>query len=102
MELEIRKRTLKLTRLVQAEAARFFRAIERFCSVLIEDAHGDMVKCLNCNGVISFDSIEGARLLQGRTVGGALGELSAFATEAVTYLNIPEIDGQESERADRH
>jgi len=102
MELEIRKRTLKLTRLIQAEAARFFRSIERFCGILIEDAHGDMVKCLNCSGVISFDSIEGARLLQGRTVGGALGDLREFAAEAVAFLNIPDIESQESDRADRH
>lgn len=102
MALEVRKRTSMLTRLIQAEAARFFRGIGRFCAELIEDAHGDMVKCLNCNGVISFDSIEGARVLQGRTVGGALGDLQAFAAEAVAYLNIPEIEGQESERADRH
>jgi hypothetical protein len=102
MELEVRKRTSMLTRLIQAEAARFFRAIVRFCTVLIEDAHGDMVKCLNCNGVISFDAIEGARALQGRTVGGALGDLQAFASEAVAFLNIPEIEGQETERANRH
>ena len=75
MELEVRKRTPMLTRLIQAEAARFFRTIARFCAELIEDAHGDMVKCLNCNGVIHFDPIEGARVLQGRTVGGALGDL---------------------------
>jgi hypothetical protein len=102
MELEVRKRASMLTRLIQAEAARFFRAIGRFCGELIEDAHGDMVKCLNCNGVISFDTIEGARELQGRTVGGALVDLQAFAAEAVAYLNIPEIEGQESERADRY
>jgi hypothetical protein len=101
MESEIRKRTSKLTRLIQADAARLFRAVERFCSVLIEDAHGDMVKCLNCNGVITFDAIEGARLLQGRTVGGALGELREFAAEAVAYLNMPDIEGPESDRADR-
>ncbi len=102
MELEVRKRTAMLTRLIQAEAARFFRAIARFCGELIEDAHGDMVKCLNCNGVISFDSIEGTRALRGRTVGGALGDLQAFAAEAVAFLNIPEIEGQETERANRH
>ncbi len=102
MALEVRKRTSMLTRLIQAEAARFFRAIGRFCAELIEDAHGDMVKCLNCNGVVSFDSIEGVRVLQGRTVGGALGDLQLFAAEAVAYLNIPEIEGQESDRADRH
>ena len=102
MELEMRKRSLKMTRLIQAEAARFFRAIDRFCGVLIEDAHGDMVKCLNCGGVIAFDSIEGARILQGRTVGSALGELREFAAEAIAYLNMPDIEGQETERADRH
>jgi hypothetical protein len=102
MELEVRKRTGMLTRLIQADAARFFRAVHRFSSDLIEDAHGDMVKCLNIHGVVSFDSIEGKRVLQGRTVGGALGDLQAFAVEAVGYLNIPEIEGQESERADRY
>jgi hypothetical protein len=102
MEMEMRKRTLKMTRLIQAEAARFFRAIDRFCGVLIEDARGDMVKCLNCNGVITFDPIEGARHLQGRTVGGALGDLRQFASEAIAYLNMPDIEGQETERADRH
>ena len=91
-----------LARLIQAEAARFFRAIGRFCATLIEDAHGDMVKCLNCNGVISFDSIEGTRVLQGRTVGGALSELQGFAAEAVAFLHIPEVEGQETERANRH
>jgi len=102
MELEVRKRTVKLTRLVQADAARFFRAVMRFCRDLEDDAHGDMVKCLNCNGVIKFEEIEGKRVLQGRTVGGALTELRQFAMEAIAYLNIPEIEGQENERADRH
>lgn len=101
-ELDVRKRMVKLTRLIQADAARFFRSIERFCQDLEDDAHGDMVKCLNCNGVIDFDSIEGTRVLQGRTVGGALGELRLFADEAVLYLNVPDIDAQENERADRH
>jgi hypothetical protein len=102
MDLEVRKRNIKLTRLIQGDAARFFRAVQRFCRDLEEDAHGDMVKCLNCNGVIRFDEIEGRRVLQGRTVGGALMELRLFVTEAIAYLNVPEIEGQENERADRH
>ena len=102
MELEVRKRMVKLTRHIQAEAARFFSTLVRFCQDLEDDAHGDMVKCQNCNGVIHFDPIEGDRLLQGRTVGGALRELRLFAAEAVTYLNVPDIDSQESERADRY
>ena len=102
VELKIRERTVKLTRLVQSEAARFFRAVRGFCQDLEDDAHGDMVKCLNCNGVIAFDAIEGTRALQGRTVGGALRDLRMFAEEAVAYLNAPEIEGQESGRADRY
>jgi len=61
-----------------------------------------MVKCLNCNGVIHFDPIEGTRVLQGRTVGGALHELRLFVMEAIAYLNVPDIDMQENERADRY
>jgi hypothetical protein len=102
MELEVRKRTVKLTRYIQAEAARFFGALQRFCQDLEDDAHGDMVKCLNCNGVIHFDPIEGTRVLEGRTVGGALAELRQFAAEAVAYLNVPDIDVRENERADRY
>ena len=88
--LKARDRAGKVSRLVQTEAARLFRSIQRFCEDLEDDAHGDMVKCLNCNGVISFDSIEGVRILQGRTVGGALRDLKVFAEEAVLYLNVPE------------
>jgi hypothetical protein len=102
MELEIRKRSYKLTRLIGVDAARFLRAVGRFCGELQEDARGDGVKCLNCNAEISFDHIEGERVLEGRTVRDALLELEQFASEAVSYLNIPEIESQESERADRH
>jgi hypothetical protein len=102
MEMEIRKRAIKLVRLIEAEAARFFRALEIFAAELAEDAQGDGVMCLNCEAEISFDSIEGRRALQGRKVADALGDLRDFALEAIAYLNIPEIDSQESERADRH
>jgi hypothetical protein len=102
MEPEIRKRTIKLARFLQSDAARFFRTIQGFCQDLEDDAHGDMVKCLNFGGVIAFDAIEGTRLLQGRTVGGALADLRKYAEEIITYLNVPEIEGQENERADRH
>jgi hypothetical protein len=102
MDMEIRKRTLKIARLIMVDAARFFRGVERFADELAEDATGDAVKCLNCEDAILFDSIEGTRLLQGRNVSEALAELRDLAAEAVSYLNIPEIESQENERADRH
>jgi hypothetical protein len=102
MELEVRKRCIKLARVIAVEAARFFRAIGRFCDELAEDAHGDEVKCLNCEGEIFFDSIEGRRTLQGQSVTTALAMLSELAREVIAYLNIPELETQESERADRY
>ena len=93
LETEVRKRALKLTRMVEVEAAKFFRAIHRFCGELVEDAREGGVKCRNCEGEVSFDRIEGDRMLQGRKVIEALAELKDVAAEAVGYLNIPEIDG---------
>ena len=93
LELEVRKRALKLTRMVEVEAAKFFRRIEHFCTELVEDARGGGVKCRNCEGEISFDKIEGDRMLQGRKVIDALAELKTVAAEALGYLNVPEIDG---------
>jgi hypothetical protein len=93
LETEVRKRALKLTRLVEVEAAKFFRAIERFCNELVEDARAGGVKCRNSDGEVSFDRIEGIRMLQGRKVIDAVAQLKDVAAEAVAYLNIPEIDG---------
>lgn len=102
METEVRKRTLKLKRILEAEASRFFRAVKSFTVELVEDAHADGVKCLNADQVISFDKIEGRRLLAGRTVVSALEELGVFAAEVIEFLNIPDIESQENERADRY
>jgi hypothetical protein len=102
METEVRKRGFKLKRLIAVEASRFFRSIERFAKELVEDANGDGVKCLNGEREIAFDEIEGKKSLEGKTVLEALGELGALAAEVVAFLNIPEIETQENERADRH
>ncbi len=102
MEAEVRKRGFKLKRLIAVEASRFFRSIERFTKELVEDASGDGVKCLNADREIAFDQIEGKKSLEGKTVLFALGELDALASEVVAFLNIPEIETQENERADRH
>jgi hypothetical protein len=101
LENEIRTRLFKLKRILAVEASRFFRSLQRFARVLVEDARTDGVQCLNAKDEIAFDPIEGVRRLAGRTVEEALGELEVFATEAVDYLSIPEIGNQESDSADR-
>jgi hypothetical protein len=102
METEVRKRGFKLKRLIAVDASRFFRSIERFTKELVEDADGDGVKCLNAEREIAFDEIEGKKGLEGKTVLEALVELGTLAAEIVAFLNIPEIETQENERADRH
>jgi hypothetical protein len=58
----------------------------------MEDADGDMVKCLNGSEAIVFDDIEGRRLLSGMKVSNALAVLEGFAVELVAYLNVPDTD----------
>lgn len=96
MEVEMRKRNFKLKRFLGVEAARFFRKALRFSEDLLEDARGDGVKCLNGEDPIEFDAIEGRRLLAGRTVARGLEDLHALAAEALDYLNIPDIEIQET------
>jgi hypothetical protein len=102
METEIKKRTFKLKRILEAEASRFFRAIKRFTTELAEDARTDGVKCLNGEDLISFDRIEGKRYLAGQRVTNALVELGTYADEVILFLNVPDLESQENERADRY
>jgi hypothetical protein len=101
MEAEIRKRGFRLLRAITVEAAKLFREARRFCRALLEDAGGEAVKCLNPDAEIEFDSIEGDRALEGSTVRGALEEMEGFASEAIEWLNVPDLETQENDRADR-
>jgi hypothetical protein len=102
LERETRARTVKLARQIAVEGARLFRGLESFAAELAEDAGVRGTKCLNGDAEISFDALEGRRLLQGRRVRDALDDLARLSGEAVAYLNVPDIEIQESERADRH
>jgi hypothetical protein len=96
MELEMRKRFSKLKREIEADAAKLFHAVRIFAQELKEDAAGEGVKCLNGDERIAFDSIEGRRALEGRTVASALEEMGRLASEAEEFLNVPDIEIQES------
>ncbi len=96
MEIEMKKRVGKLKREIEADAAKLFHAVRGFARELSEDALGEGVKCLNGNERIEFDRIEGKRALEGRTVRGALDDMARLGSEIERYLNVPDIDGQES------
>jgi hypothetical protein len=98
---DIRQRAANLSRQIAVEGARFFRALQRFAAELALDAATNGTKCLNGNSRIAFDVVEGKRALQGRLVREGLEELERLSAEAVAYLNVPEIEISEGERADR-
>ncbi|HUI71782.1 MAG TPA: hypothetical protein VL354_14780 [Spirochaetia bacterium] len=96
LELEMRKRLGKLRREIEADAAKLFHAVRSFAQELSEDADGDGVKCLNAKDRVTFDSIEGRRALEGRTVRKSLEAMARLASEIVTFLQVPDMESQES------
>lgn len=96
MEVEMKKRVGKLKREIEADAAKLFHAVRVFARELSEDAAGEGVKCLNGNERIEFDRIEGKRALEGRTVRGALDDLTRLGSELERFLNVPDLESQES------
>ncbi len=95
-EEDMRKRIFKKKRNLNLEADRFFRSLIKFSSELLEDIDSEGLKCLNCDEVITFDKIEGNKYLKGFRVREALEKLNAFCREVVEYLNVPQIEVQES------
>lgn len=102
LESEVRTRIFKLKRNLAVEANRLFRAAGRFADTLVDDARGDGVKCLNGDDAVTFDRIEGERLLAGLTVTDALLALASLAEEVTGYLRVPDVDDRENDRADRY
>ncbi len=98
---EMRGRLTHLGRQIAMEAARFFRALQAFAAELALDAVTSGTKCLNGNARIAFDRVEGVRALQGKRVSEGLGELKRLAAEALVCLNVPDIEVQEGEGAER-
>ena len=103
MELEVRKRNSSSRGSSRPRRPGSSGRCERSAPSLIEDAHGDMVKCLNCNGVISFDSDRG-----NQRAAGTHGERAPWATcrhfvrGGCAISTCRKSRGQENERANRH
>jgi hypothetical protein len=102
LESEVRTRIFKLKRVLAVETSRLFKALQRFAEILVEDARGDGVKCLNGAAAIAFDRIEGERLLAGMPVTDGLEALAGLAAEGAGYLRIPEVESPENEHGDRY
>jgi hypothetical protein len=95
-EEDMRLRGFKKMRNTILEADKFFRDLARFTGGLTEDIAGSGSICLNASDVLRFEKIRGMRLLDGLTVKEALSQLHEVSKEVVTYLNVPQIEAQES------
>jgi hypothetical protein len=94
VEIDMRRRNIKIKRNLFIEAYRFFKNIQAFTLDLLTDLKSDGLKCLNGDDIISFELIEEKRYLEGFIVKEGLEELSQFTIEVLSYLNIPEIEVQ--------
>ncbi|MBN1524790.1 MAG: hypothetical protein JW904_09920 [Spirochaetales bacterium] len=92
---EIKNRRLRKRRILIVETDRFFRKLKKFTHEILEDIEKDGVACLNSNARIHFDMIEGMRFLEGHVVREGVEILLDYCTEAISFLNLPEIIVQE-------
>ncbi|MBN1835458.1 MAG: hypothetical protein JW820_06370 [Spirochaetales bacterium] len=94
---DLRQRSFKKKRNLAVEADRFFRSLVRFSGDLVEDIVQGGSVCLNHRDMLHFDrKIEGSRYLEGESVRGALEQLNNLGKEIVSFLNVPQIEAQES------
>jgi hypothetical protein len=95
-EEDMRRRSFKKRRNVVVEADKFLRSLMHFTGALLEEIQTQGSVCLNRDETLHFDRLEGDRYLEGVVVHEALAQLDNFAAEVIGYLNVPQIESQES------
>jgi len=95
-EEEMRMRSFKKSRNLIMESDKFFRNLQRFAGVLCEDIASSGSICLNPRDLLRFERQHSRRHLEGRSVEQALESLAELSAEVTRFLNVPQIDSQES------
>jgi len=91
-QIDMRKRSMKMKRVLAMEANRLFKSIASFSRTLLDDLEDEGLICLNGDESIIFDEIEGKMYLKGRTVHEALEVIHEYCVEVLSFLNVPEFD----------
>jgi hypothetical protein len=95
-EEEMRMRGFKKSRNLIMESDKFFRNLQRFAGGLAEDIGASGSICLNPRDLLRFERPRGRRHLEGLSVAQALAGLAEFSSEVSRFLNVPQIESQES------
>jgi hypothetical protein len=95
-EEEMRMRSFKKSRNLIMESDKFFRNLQRFSGGLCEDIGASGSICLNPRDLLRFDRMQGGRQLEGLSVEKALARLAEFSSEVARFLNVPQIESEES------
>jgi len=90
MQLEFKRRTMQRKRNFLIEAYKFFKELEKFTYVILNDLKGSELICLNGDNIINFDLVEEKRYLEGYTIRDGMQKLYHFITELIDFLNIPD------------
>ena len=89
-ETDILKRKVEMRHALLVEVDWFFRKLRRFARELINDIAGDAVLCQNPDESLDYTNLDRERQLRGKTVAEAVVMLLELATEAVSYIDIPD------------
>ena len=95
-EEEMRMRSFKKSRNLIMESDKFFRNLQSFSGGLSEDIGASGSVCLNPRDLLRFERMGGRRHLEGLSVEKALAGLAEFSSEVTRFLNVPQIESQES------
>jgi len=92
VELDVKRRNIKIKRNLFIESFRFFKSVQSFAEELTMDLDTEGLKCLNGDQIISFEFMEEKQYLEGYTIKEALEELVLFTKEIADFLNIPDFE----------
>ena len=94
-EGDILKRKVEMQHATLIEIDWLMRKLVRFAKELIDDIESDGLFTQNPNERLNYSGLDKEQHLRGKTVEQGIRALSAFAAEAVAYLDIPEFQQRE-------
>ena len=84
-----------MKRVLSVNVSRFFKSVFAFSKELLDDLSEKGLICLNGDEILHFDVIEKESYLKGKTVKESLGITQEFASEVLSFIDVPDFDLRE-------